>query len=168
MTNENSLSDLLFTARTAAAEMRTIAAEPESDLDDTLTAVLSVAELRSVLAEVLADLQAHAVDLMRDADTKTYDVPDIGRFERMGSRERKSWDKEALLSAVLDSRMPVDPDTGEVDDADQTPLSRVLHVFNLPAPRTTALRERGIDPDEFCESTFKGESLRLPPFKESV
>jgi hypothetical protein len=32
-------------------------------------------------------------------------------------------------------------------------LARILDVWNLGAPRVTSLRERGIDPDEFCTST---------------
>lgn len=68
-------------------------------------------------------------------------------WERSKPPKRTGWDTDALKSAVLDSRL-VDPESGEV--ADESPLEKVLHVFNLPAPRLGALRDRGIEPDKFC------------------
>ncbi len=51
----------------------------------------------------------------------------------------------------------VDKDTGEITE--ETPLEKVLACFNLPAPRTTALRQRGIDADQFCRSETRGYTI---------
>lgn len=85
-------------------------------------------------------------------------VDGVGTFTRHGRRDRKTWDTQALLSAVLDSRL-VDTSTGEVQD--ESPLDKVLATWNLGPPRVKHLRERGIDPDEFCESTWGGWTLEV-------
>jgi hypothetical protein len=73
-------------------------------------------------------------------------------------RSRTRWDTDDLRRAVLDTKL-VDPTSGEV--ADESPLDKVLAVWNLGSPRVTALRQRGIDPDEFC--TTEDGPLRLVP-----
>lgn len=78
---------------------------------------------------------------------KTVVAEGLGVLSRHERTSRKQWDKEMLLRAVLDSRI-VDKRTGEVKD--ETQMDRILHVWNLGAPRLTALRERGLDPDEFA------------------
>lgn len=87
-----------------------------------------------------------------------YTVEGVGSFERHGRKNRKTWDREALLRDVLDTRL-VDEATGEVTDP--TPLDKVLHVWNLGAPRVTALRARGLDPDEYCASEWGGWSIEV-------
>jgi hypothetical protein len=90
-------------------------------------------------------------DLAEDMPEKRMTVMDVGTFEVHRKADRKSWAKDDLLRVVLDSRV-VDPITGEVRE--ETDLDRVLDVYNLPAPRTTALKARGIDADEFCEVQY--------------
>lgn len=64
-------------------------------------------------------------------------------------RRRRDWDVDALVRAVLDSRR-VDRTTGEL--LDETPVDRLRHVWRLDGRnvRISALRDRGIDPDEYC------------------
>jgi hypothetical protein len=78
---------------------------------------------------------------------KTEVIEGLGVLSRHERKSRTQWDKDALKSAVLDSRL-VDPATGEV--ADEAPVDKILAVWNLGAPRITALRARKIDADEFC------------------
>jgi len=85
-------------------------------------------------------------------------VDNVGTFLRHVKKDRTQWEKDDLLRAVLDSRN-VDPRTGEV--ADETPLDKVLAVWNLPAPRTTILRQRGIDADEFCHVERGGWTIEV-------
>lgn len=133
------------------------------DLD---RAIADLAELRSVRA-ALADwelvLETYIADsLGRNVTT----VEGVGTVQVRYGTDRKAWATHDLLRAVLDSRMPPHPDTGEMDPNDDgraevkgdavsvsPDLGRVLHVWNLGTPRITALRERGIDPDEFAETT---------------
>jgi len=123
------------------------------------------------------EANTHAAGVLHDAGLREVVLPGTaGPVEVHGKRDRKAWQRGPLLRMVLDSRLQPNPDTGElqpedeghvtVDDEPVTvspDLGRVLHVWNLGAPRTTALRDRGIDPDEFCTSTWGGRELRLPP-----
>jgi hypothetical protein len=131
-----------------------------SDLTAVVTAWDACEQLRREIADLAADLAAHAHGLMPE---KRVEVEGFGLVERTTKADRKRWDTEALRSAVLDSRL-VDPETGEV--ADETPLDKVLHVWNLGAPRLTALRARGIDaPDDFCAVEFGAKTIRMAVLK---
>ena len=80
-------------------------------------------------------------------DDKTVTVRGVEWERSRGGPKRTGWRTDDLLHAVLDTRL-VDGETGEVKD--ETPLEKVLHVWNLPAPRSTALSDRGLNGDEFC------------------
>lgn len=132
------------------------------DLD---RAISDLAELRSV-RKAIADwelvLETYIADsLGRNVTT----VEGVGTVQVRYGTDRKAWATHDLLRAVLDSRMPPDCN-GEAhpsDDGEATvkgeavrvspDASRILQVWNLGTPRVTALRERGIDPDEFAETT---------------
>ncbi len=134
----------------------------DPDLD---RAAVELVELREV-REALNEWEDVLVTFIADSlGSNIGEVDGVGRLEVRRGRDRKTWDRRDLLRRVLDSRMPPSPD-GEVDPTDDgqaevdgetvsvsQDLGRVMHVWNLGAPRVTALRARGIDPDEFCEST---------------
>ena len=115
-----------------------------SDIPTLITEKLVLDEM----ARDLVDLR-HKVDSALGEAMGQYkvEVPNYGLVERTKLKSRAQWDKDALLSAVRDSRV-VDKTTGEVKD--ESPLDKILAVWNLGVPRTTALKERNIDPDEFC------------------
>lgn len=137
--------------------------DEHGDLD---RAVRDLAALRDA-RQALADWELVLTDWIADAvGRNTVTVDGVGTVEVKRGAARKEWDMHSLLRVVLDSRMAPDPATGEADPTDDghaevkgeavttsPDLSRVLHVWNLGAPRTTALRERGIDPDEFCATS---------------
>lgn len=134
----------------------TLASYPIDDLKDALDA-------RSILATTLMGLgqaRDRLDDLIGDAMGEYRIVVEgVGQVERHRRKSRTKWDRDALLSAVRDTRL-VDPGTGEV--LDPSPLDKVLHVWNLGAPRLTALKERGLDADEFCETEErKGWQLKV-------
>jgi hypothetical protein len=126
------------------------------DLEDALDA-------RSILSTTsmgLAQIRERLDDLIGDAmGTYRLIVEGRGMVERHKKKSRTKWDREELLRHVLDTRV-FDPDTGE--DLHPTPLDKVLHVWNLGAPRITALKERGLDADEFAEvEERKGWTLKI-------
>lgn len=115
------------------------------DLDDEIAAWRTLTETRRTLTHMIEDLENVIGKAMAD---KRY-TSDGVTVERARKANRTQWDTESLRRIVLDSRI-VDETTGEVKD--ETPVDKLLHVWNLPAPRTTALKARGIDPDEFCST----------------
>lgn len=127
-------------------------------------AILDLAQLRRV-REALGIWEGELTEWLADAlGRNALDVEGVGHVEIKRGTARTQWDKVSLLRMVLDSHRPPTPD-GEVDGTDtgvafigdemvtcSPDLSRVLDVFNLPAPRVTALKERGIPVDELCEA----------------
>lgn len=113
-------------------------------LNDALRAYAKVADAARLIAQVRDEFAAALAEVMPD---KRVTVMGVGTFERHRKSSRKSWDKDQLLRDVLDTRR-VDPSTGEVRD--EAPIDKVLDVWTLGAPKVTALRERGLDPDDYC------------------
>lgn len=126
----------------------------EDDLEQNLTCLAMIRESRQTLAHIERELERKLADLMPG---KRVVVSGVGTFERHKRTNRKSWDSDDLLRAVLDTRL-VDED-GVI--ADETPLEKVLHVWNLGAPRVTALKARGIQADEFCHAEDAGTAIQL-------
>lgn len=128
--------------------------DPEPMLYSNLIAFAAIEEARKNLAVVAHDLEQKLAKVM----PKQLVVDGAGTFECHKKKARTAWDKDDLLRAVLDTRL-VNKDTGEVKE--ETPLEKVLAVFNLPSPRLTALRDRGLDPDEYCHTEDTGYAIRL-------
>jgi hypothetical protein len=103
------------------------------------------------LRAALATYRQRVVDRMHETMPRdTTIVTPWGGASRAWGKERKGFAKhrEALVSAVLASQR-VDRETGEI--LAETDYDKLRHVWNLGDPRTKALTDRGIDPDEFCE-----------------
>ena len=118
-------------------------------LSDLLRFADDVAPSLVAIAKAVVEQANDQAGMKMDDDIVTVQGIEWGRSKPPPSRT--GWRKEELLEAVLDSRL-VDPDTGAI--ADESPLERVLHVWNLGEPRSTALAKRGLNGDEFCHVTW--------------
>lgn len=127
----------------------------ELPVDQAAAIYVELVDVQKELAAVMSLLTHAFAESLAHKETT---VDGIGTLRRRGRTDRIRWQKDDLLRAVLDSRI-VDKDTGEV--ADETPLDKVLAVWNLATPRTTALKERGIDPDDFCHSEWGGWTIEV-------
>lgn len=114
-----------------------------------------IRDARQTLTHIEHELEQKLAARMED---KRIVVDGVATFERRAKKARTKWDTEDLVRAVLDTRI-VNTETGEI--ADETPLDKVLRVWNLGAPRVTVLRDRGLDPDEFCHSEDAGYSIQI-------
>lgn len=119
--------------------------DQSTNLDDEIAARNILVETKRTLTHLIEDLENVIGQAMPD---KRYTAAGV-TVERHRKTNRTQWDTESLRRMVLDSRI-VDEDTGEIKD--ETPVDKLLHVWNLGPPRTTALKARGIDPDEFCST----------------
>jgi hypothetical protein len=129
-----------------------IVALPEPDA---LTAYAVIEDANRVLQQIRSLLTQQLAERMSD---RQITVDGVGTFVRRVKKDRTQWHKDDLLRAVLDTRI-VDETTGEITDP--TPLDKVLHVWNLGAPRLGALKDRGIDPDEFCHVERRGYTIEV-------
>lgn len=144
----------------------TITLSYTSTVDTTdISAVGDLAQLRAVKDALKMwehELEGWISDALGRNET---DVEGVGHVQVKRGANRTEWDKPMLLRALLDSHRPPTGD-GELDPTDDghatidteqfscsPDLSRVLDCFNLPSPRVTALRDRGIDPDELATVT---------------
>ena len=142
------------------------ASDDPGDHLDIERALRDLADLRGIRT-ALGDWEHLLTEWVADyLGRNTLDLEGVGHVEVKRGVDRKEWDRQGLIRAVLDSRRPPDPVTGEMVGSDSgravigdeflscsQDLARILDVWNLGAPRVTALRERSIDPDEFCTST---------------
>jgi hypothetical protein len=129
------------------------------DLEQGLLCWGLISDAARDLARIRDELGKRLADAMPD---KRAVVEGAGVFEKHRKKDRTQWDKEDLLRAVLDTRQ------FDEDGTDTSPLEKVLKVWNLPAPRVTALRELGIDADEFCHVESGGWALQLTPVTAST
>lgn len=114
-----------------------------------------VRELRRVLGDLERAVEAHVAALM---DGKTETVDGLGTLERRKGTDRKQWQSEDLLRRLV--RDAVDPEhTGELPSAGEV-LEAVVSTVTDCAPftgslgwRVTALKARGVDPDEWCATS---------------
>lgn len=126
---------------------------PGTSLADHARWLLTVRELRRDLADI-EQLSADACGALMDSHTEIVDG--LGAVTRHSRKSRTAWEKDpdtkrpTLLRVVEDLRV-VDKTTGEVVPS----LEKVLRVWNLAQPRTTVLREWGIDADQFCQTETK-------------
>lgn len=84
----------------------------------------------------------------------TMDLDGVGHVEVKHGANRKEWDNDALWRLVVararDERK-IDPETGEALESEGEAVGRVLGECMRPSWRLTPLRERDIDPDEYCQ-----------------
>jgi hypothetical protein len=123
-----------------------------------------VRELRRVLGDLERAVEGHVAGLM---DGKTETIDGLGTLERRKGTDRKAWQSDDLLRRVVHSMPWVDPETGEMLERDLL-VDAVLEAISACVPitpslgwRVTALKARGIDPDEWCESKPGRTSVQI-------
>jgi hypothetical protein len=152
------VSDLATDARLLADICESLAsiidALEEVDVDQGIVVRELIAASQAVLLGARQELETKVGKAMgpdfRDVDGK--------RYSRHARLSKRNADNEALLRAVLDSRL-VNTDTGEV--IEETPVDRIKHVYPLSArdARKTALEKRGLDISEFVPAEWVGWSI---------
>lgn len=121
---------------------------------DTAEVFRAAAKRLTTAAALIAGMCAEAIPREKGGT-----VVSEGRvFARTGSPTRKAWKNDDLLRVVKDSRR-FNPENGELMTAEEL----ILFVWNLDAPRTTALKQLDIDPDEFCETEWPNRDVKEVP-----
>jgi hypothetical protein len=82
----------------------------------------------------------------------------------VSKRRNRRWDHDELtkhvVSRALDERH-IDPDTGEVEPSWVVVTRALRECAGISYWRIGALRDRGLDPDEFAETTSEARSVRI-------
>jgi hypothetical protein len=142
------MSDLL--AAVNALDVDEIAALP---LPEALAIWCELEEANRILA-LVRSLLPNA--LAPQWGEKQIELPGVGVFVLHAKKNRTKWNSEDLYRAVKDTRI-VDEKTGEV--LSQLAVVEKVYPHAGYQARLTALREIGLDPDEFCSSEWAGYSI---------
>lgn len=101
---------------------------------------------------------------MRDLRVKRLVIESIAVLERYSSIRRTGWRHAELMRVLLRTLRVrlLDETTGELLDADEA--TTLLLTYITPTWKMTGLRDRGIEPDEFCEvdADDEGRPLSTP------
>jgi hypothetical protein len=119
-------------------------------------AVSDLAELREV-RKALADWEAELSEWLAEAlGFNTLTLDDGKEVTVRRGTTRKTWDHDQLLRVVLarsrDERV-IDPETGEAEDLAEATLRVLTDCAHIDYWRKGALAKRGLDIDEFAETT---------------
>jgi len=126
------------------------------DIDGTARLLHDLIGSRRALSDIIATLEAELVDLMPDRRVELDGLPP---FERRKATVRKRWQSDDLVRRLC--RDALDPDgTGEIPGTPMAAVDAVVSALTECAPftpsmqwRAGALRDRGLDVDEWCESS---------------
>jgi hypothetical protein len=129
------------------------------------------------LQQIIGDLRIVENDVRNFiADTmpeRRVTIPGVGTVERRLKITRRNWDSEAILRRLIMQAL-VDPETGEIPNSPMEAVDKVIVEVKACAPftgsmawRTTALRERGFDLDEWCEEHRGGYTVTFSRNKEN-
>lgn len=99
---------------------------------------------------------------------KRVTIDGLGTVERRKASTRRAWQSEDLFRRLLAQAL-VDPETGEILagstlEVAETIGSEVLACMPVTASmgwRVTALRARGLDPEDWCETTEGPASITI-------
>lgn len=124
------------------------------------------------LRATIAELRGRERDLVEMIHATAYDAGIGRKFEAAGAQvelarsRNKRWDHEEAMRHVvaraLDERT-IDPDTGEVEPSWATVARAVMECAGIGYWRVGALKDKGLDPDEFFETTSWSPSVRVHP-----
>jgi hypothetical protein len=128
----------------------------------------AIRDARADLAVVYGDVERRLLETM--GSTKRFTVEGLGEVEQRRSNKRNEWANQDLTQVVvaraLDERK-IDLETGEVLESEAQAVARVMSDCARPSWRVTALKSRGIDPDEFCHVEWGATSITLPPRQQT-
>ena len=130
-------------------------------------ALTLLAELQDIRArkEALREDELDCVEsIYRLLPKREMDFGGIGRVTCTKSLNRR-WDHDSLIPVIvaraLDDRK-IDKETGEVFEREASAVARVMaECAGIGYWRLTALKQYGIDPDEYAETTSTRPSVRI-------
>jgi hypothetical protein len=123
------------------------------DIDRAVADLAELREVKKALDEWETELSAWLTEAL-GYNTLTLDSGQSVEIKR--GNDRKAWDHDELRRVVLararDERI-IDPETGEAEDLAEATLRVLTDCAHIDYWRKGALSERGLDVDEFCQTT---------------
>lgn len=127
----------------------------EGDVETLAQVHLDLAELKHRVTLAARAVEERLADVMPD---KRLELPGLPVMERKKGTDRKKWQSGDLLDELL-RHAAFDAETGAVIDDELILRQRIHETLTACVPftgslgwRVTALRDLGLDPDEWCET----------------
>ena len=120
----------------------------QGDLDGLALWLAQARHMRRSLGDVERILEDHVAALMPQ---KRWEHDELGVLERRKGSDRKKW----RWDEVLDDAWPlyVAKHEGDMGEAMADMLTTLIPLTGSNGPRVTAMRDLGLDPDEYAEVT---------------
>lgn len=142
-------------------------AQEMAEAGDWESLIAGLAPLQSILSDMRFlenQVKQHILETMPD---KRVSVQNVGTAERVKRVSRKNWDSDALLRNIVLEAL-VDQETGEIPSSPVEAVDQVIAEVRACVPftgstawRVGALKERGYDPDEWCDQNLEDYSLKF-------
>ena len=160
-------ADRLVWAKGAADDLRNAVefiaemARHANDVEFLATLLTSVREVRALLAECHDQIEDTLVAGM--AGLWRVEVPHVGVIVRHSGKKRTRWAHDDLWEAVVDAVLsePQADENGEVLPPAEAVAVALRRAVGPGYWRTTALRDYGLDPDEFCSTSEGRETVEV-------
>jgi hypothetical protein len=137
----------------AAADDRAAELYDAGDIDRLAHGLHALRPILRDLNDLVRRVEDHVADLMPD---KVVELDGLPPMERRRGTDRKAWDSDDLLRDVVRTVSDLDTTTGELRvDPDRllTVLRQVVPFTGSLSWRVVALRDLGLDPDEYCTTS---------------
>lgn len=121
------------------------------------------------LQQILGDLKILETDVKKHIGEtmpeRRVHVEGVGSVEKKAKITRRNWDSEELLRKIVVGAL-VNPETGEIPSSPSGAVDKVMTEVRACVPftgstgwRVAALKDRGFDPDEWCEQNMNGYTI---------
>lgn len=115
-----------------------------------------VVQLDALLRDLRELRRACEQDVVELIPAKKAFVEGVGFVEVKTDIRRRNWQSRDLAMAAVANAV----EAGDVDHPMDV-VELMLAMFSISAAKVTALRERGFDPDEWCETEWGHRTIRV-------
>lgn len=132
------------------------------DRDSLATLLYDLRDVKQRVAEVYGACESHVIE---EAGERSFDLPNLGRFEVRKSVKRSKWDHDSLVSVLVrkaNEERKFNSTTGEVEPEGEAVARTLRDCISFGQGKVTGLRARGIEADEFCQVDGETYSVSLP------
>lgn len=155
------LSELTEACQSMAWALRE---EPPTGVDSLAGALNILREARRALGDAERDIEAHLAEAM--GKEKLVVVAGLGTLERKHSKVSPKWDHERLrpmLAALSRDERKLNEETGEIEGESEAAIRVFTDVAAVSYYRLGKLKERGLNPDDYCEDAGWRTTVRIIP-----
>lgn len=127
--------------------------EDETDKENVAEALSKLDDILNWLKDIKGTLTSQVKKLNRGSGDKYIPIKSGGTIEVKTGVPRKKWDHAALTAIASEKILEdcIDPETGAFEVPPSQIPQMMLDYVSISSWKVTKLKEKGIDPDNYCE-----------------